>query len=158
MAIKNQKYNEENLSQLVKQSRSFAQVIQALGLKMTGGNYRHVKHYIKFYDLDTSHFTGQGWNSGDSKIVTRTAQPLEEILVEKSTYTNTASLHRRLVSQGLLQNCCQICNLTNWLGRPLTLHLDHINGNHIDNRIENLRILCPNCHAQTETYSNKKRI
>lgn len=77
---------------------------------------------------------------------------MKDILVENSTYTNTSSLRGRLIKEGLKENKCELCNIENWCGKPLSFHLDHINGDNMDNRIENLRILCPNCHSQTDTY------
>lgn len=82
--------------------------------------------------------------------------PLEQILVEHSTYTNRDTLKGRLLRTGLLQPHCYICGITNWLGKLLSLHLDHINGVKNDNRIGNLRLLCPNCHSQTDTYGAKR--
>lgn len=83
--------------------------------------------------------------------------PLEEILVENSTYLNTWRLKKKLVKVGLLEDKCIVCSQGNgWNGKPLSLHLDHINGINNDHRLENLRILCPNCHSQTETYAGKK--
>lgn len=158
MRIRNKKYLKENLETLVKGSSSNADVIRKLGLKLTGGNYRHVMSYIQLYGIDTSHFTGGAWNKGERYRPICPAQPLEEILVEKSTYKSSTKLKEKLQAAELLPRFCQICKLSTWQDRPLGLHLDHINGNHIDNRIENLRILCPNCHSQTTTFSNKKRV
>ena len=82
---------------------------------------------------------------------------LEEILVENSTYKNTSRLKERLINEKYLEYKCECCgNIGEWQGKPLALQLDHKNGNHQDNRIENLRLLCPNCHTQTETYGSKR--
>jgi 5-methylcytosine-specific restriction endonuclease McrA len=68
---------------------------------------------------------------------------------------NRKHVKARLISAGLLANNCQACGLTHWLGRPLSIQLDHVNGIRNDNRLENLRMLCPNCHSQTETYGGR---
>ncbi|MNM09740.1 HNH endonuclease [compost metagenome] len=79
---------------------------------------------------------------------------LEDILVINSTYKNTNRLKDWIVREGLLKYECQECGISpEWNGKPLRLQLDHINGVNNDNRLENLRILCPNCHTQTENYS-----
>ncbi len=83
-------------------------------------------------------------------------QTTESILVENSTYTWTGGLKKRLLKEGLLQYRCYICGLTEWLGKPISLQLDHENGVRSDCRIENLRLLCPNCHSQTPTFAGKR--
>jgi hypothetical protein len=79
---------------------------------------------------------------------------LETMLTEKST-AQRKTLKSRLITAGLLKNECYKCGISEWLGKPLSLDLDHINGINDDNRLENLRILCPNCHSQTETYRGR---
>lgn len=79
---------------------------------------------------------------------------LEKILVENSTY-QSFKLKNKLLKEGLKECKCEKCNNTEWLGKPIPLELHHINGDRTDNRIENLQILCPNCHAQTDNYRGK---
>lgn len=112
-----------------------------------GGNYAKIKFYIKKYNLDISHFTNEPWNKRKSvKIVQR---PLEEILVENSEHLNQSSLKKRLFRAELKKDICEIC------GREGHNELHHINGDSTDNRIENLQILCPNCHSKTNNYRGK---
>ncbi|HVA33375.1 MAG TPA: HNH endonuclease, partial [Candidatus Baltobacteraceae bacterium] len=68
-----------------------------------------------------------------------------------------AHVKRRLLQAGIVANRCQACGLEEWLGRPLSIHIDHINGDRLDHRLDNLRMLCPNCHSQTDTYGAKNR-
>jgi hypothetical protein len=77
--------------------------------------------------------------------------------VDHSTYANTGYLKRRLISSGLLRAACYECGISEWRGRKLALHLDHVNGVGDDHRLENLRLLCPNCHSQTETYCGRNK-
>ena len=84
--------------------------------------------------------------------------PLNEIFEGKHPKTKTVRLKKRLLAEGLLKNKCSACGVPDsWNRKPLVLELDHINGNSKDHRLENLRILCPNCQSQTSTFRNKKR-
>jgi hypothetical protein len=111
-------------------------------------------HFIRL-GPDTSHFTGQGHLRGKTHSWTP-RRPLNEILVQNSTYRDNKKLKRRLLKEGLLTNHCYICGLEPiWLGEPLVLVLDHINGDALDYRLENLRLLCPNCNSQQATFAGR---
>lgn len=148
-------YTNEEFKKAVEESLSLADVMRKLGLKVGGANYATVNRKIKSLGLDTSHFTGQGWNVGNRYRQIKPAQPLKEILVKDSTYVSTSKLKIRLLKEGLKEYKCEMCGNTEWQGNPIPLELHHINGDHSDLRIENLQILCPNCHAFTDNYRGK---
>jgi Zn finger protein HypA/HybF involved in hydrogenase expression len=155
--MRKSKYNKEILEPIVTKCRSIGQVLDQLGLKRTGGNYQNIKRHIKINGIDTSHFLGMGWNKGDTfGLVKRNTIPLSEIL-RKGSHYNSSRLRLRLIKEGIKKNKCELCSQGSlWNNKKLTMHLDHINGERTDNTIENLRILCPNCHSQTETYCRKE--
>ena len=152
MTTKRTKADYENA---VKKSMSIAGMCRYLGLKPCGGNYKIMHKAIKEYDLDINHFTGQGWNT-DLHFKPVEAKPIEDILVADSNY-QSYKLKRRLIQEGLKDNICERCKLPEWQGVPIPLELHHINGNNRDNRLENLQLLCPNCHALTESYRGKNK-
>ena len=136
-------------------STSIAGVLRALGRQPGGDTYVAIKHAIARLDLSTEHFKGQGWRKGNTAAV-RPAVPLEEVLV-KGRPTSTHNLRLRLIRNGVKEARCERCGIVEWMGRPAPLQLDHINGDRCDNRLENLRILCPNCHSQTDTWCGKNQ-
>jgi hypothetical protein len=146
------KFNREELEEIVKSVLSIAEICRRLDIRPVGGNYKTIKKYINLYEIDISHFTGQGWNKGLRYRPFNKIIYISDILVEHSTYTNTHRLKIRLIKEGLKDSRCELCGIDSWCDKPISLHLDHINGNNMDNRIDNLRILCPNCHSQTSTY------
>ena len=151
------KIEKEELEEIVKNALSIAEVCRMLNMSSGGGNYKTVKKYINLYEINISHFTGQGWNVGERYKSINKTYDIYDILVEDSPYKSTSTLKCRLIKEGLKENKCEICGIEEWCGKKISFHLDHINGNNKDNKIENLRVLCPNCHSQTDTYCKKKK-
>lgn len=149
-------WKEEQLRQATKQSTSIRQVLALLGLREAGGNYAQIKKYLSFYKIDTGHFKGKAWNKG-LRGIGKPRIPLEQILIKNSTY-QSYKLKNRLFAAGLKTAYCEECGWTMKAtdGR-LPLELDHINGDSRDNRLENLRILCPNCHSLKPTHRGRNR-
>jgi hypothetical protein len=156
--MKLRKYTLESLKKAISESRSKRQVLMKLGVVPAGGNYHTLNKAIEHFQLDTSHFDGQGWNKNNwSKTLIYTPlRKLDDLLKEGVRYSSHR-LRIRLIKSGLKEPMCEKCGITEWNGEPAPLELDHVNGCHTDNRIENLRILCPNCHAQTSTYRGKNK-
>jgi hypothetical protein len=150
------KWTEEQFRDAVAKSVSVAQVIRALGLSPSGGSYGTVVHWIAAWDLNVSHFTGQAW------VGTRPGRPvpgqkyaLETIFCENSSYP-TSRLLAILLREALRERRCEQCGLAKWQEQPISLEVDHVNGVRNDHRLENLRVLCPNCHALTPTWRGRK--
>lgn len=147
-------YTEEDLRRSVRRSTSRRQVLIALGLKPQGGNYATVGREIERLGLNTSHFSPV---SGHKKNLSFPgAKPLKAYL-KKGTTIQSFKLRKRLLREGIFEHLCSQCGRRTWLGQDIPLELDHINGNPEDNRLENLRMLCPNCHAQTPTYRGRNQ-
>lgn len=150
-------YSDEDFINAVKSSFSLRSVLSKLNLKPSGGNYSVAKRRILLLGLDISHFTGKGHLKGKHHTWAKKT-PLDEILVKDSRYGGGSSqLKKRLFDAGLLHKICYNCGLTKWMGKPIPLELEHINGDRFDNRLFNLSILCPNCHAFTETYRGRNK-
>jgi 5-methylcytosine-specific restriction endonuclease McrA len=153
----NYKISDDDFIAAVKSSISIRETLLKLGLVETGSAYRVFKNRIAAMNLDTSHLLGNGYLKDRTHNWTPSI-PLEEILVKDSLYHNTNSLRKKLIRKGHLQNRCLECeNGNTWNGKPITLQLDHINGDSSDNRLINLRILCPNCHSQTKTFAGRNK-
>lgn len=146
--------SDEEFKTIVCEANSYSDCLRALGLGTKGGSSTDVlKDRIKELECDISHFDKTAIKKPSNNI----KYTLDEILVENSTYKNTSRLKSRLVREGRLEYKCEKCGISEWLGQPLSLQLDHQNGNNTDNRIENLRFLCPNCHSQTSTFAGRNK-
>lgn len=147
-------WSKDQLKRAVKVSKSYRQVIGLLRLKMAGGNFDQVKKYIKEYSLDTKHFTGKVWNKG-LKFEMKPRISLEKILAKNSNY-QSFKLKKRLFLAKLKEPRCEKCGWAKMsIDGRVPLELDHVNGDRHDNRIENLRILCPNCHSLQLTHRGR---
>ena len=149
---KPRKWDLADLPKIVEQSHSIREVIKRLGLIPAGGNYQQVQKYIKQLELDTSHFLGQAIHRGRNFGPKR---PLSDYL-EKGVPIQSHKLKLRLIADGVFEHKCANCGITEWNGLPTPLELEHKDGNHHNNSLNNLELLCPNCHAQTDTYRGKK--
>lgn len=145
-------YHEENLREIISISTNIGDVLNRLNLRRAGGNYKVVNDYIKKYNIDTSHFDYKKFKIGQPP---KNKTPLSDILIEGSDYSRS-NLKKRLYDEGILERKCCLCGQDeNWNGMKISLILDHINGIHNDNRLENLRIVCPNCNAGLETFAGR---
>lgn len=151
-------WTDNEFIEAVKSSLSYAQVIRKLQLKVAGSNYDTVKRKIEELGLDTSHMTGQGWNQGERFTLLKKSTPLSEILVKHSPFVNANHLKERLLKEGIKERKCEYCGNTEWMGKPIALELHHINAVKDDQRLENLVLLCPNCHALTDNYRGKNKL
>lgn len=152
------KYTEEQFIQAWLSSKTVGEVARKLGCNHSGGGHVVLRAAALELNLSADHMIDYGLNTGPGYNHVRFI-PLSQILIARSTYSNIARLKIRLLRQGLLEAKCygQDCGITHWRGKPISLQLDHINGNNLDHRIENLRLLCPNCHSQTETFAGKNK-
>jgi len=146
-------WEKENVEKIINESKSQKEVLEKMGLRSAGSNFSTLKKYIELYELDTSHFKrcyeDMVLFNGENKI------SLCDVLIENSTY-DRRSLKDRLYNEGLKERKCELCGQgEEWTGKHMSLILDHINGIHNDNRIGNLRIVCPNCNATLDTHCGK---
>lgn len=151
----NIKYTKEMLEPLVKESVCVVDVIRKLGLRESGGSHSHLSRKIREYGIDMSHFTGKTASRGRNHCNRRSWKDTL-ILRDSGKRQHAIYLRRALIDYGR-EYKCEICGLyPMWNGKELRIQVDHKSHNWLDDRPENLRFVCPNCHTQTEGYNGSK--
>lgn len=154
--MRKRSWTTEQLKIATQNSLSLRQVLIKLGLREAGGNYEQIKKYLKEEQINTEQFKGRAWNKG-LRGIGKPLIAIQKILV-KDSYFQSFKLKKRLFTEGLKFPYCEECG---WARKTedgyLPLELDHINGDRHDNRLENLRILCPNCHSLKPTHRGRNR-
>jgi len=158
------KYTKEILEDAVKDCRSWRQTLEKLGLSKTGGGmYTFIQRLVKYHNVDVSHFSSKGWAKGKTvktdKGVARSVRKRRYdetlIFIKNSTY-QTSNLYNRLLEMGW-ENKCNVCGLFElWNDKLIRLHVHHIDGDNSNHVLNNLELICPNCHSQTNTYCGNK--
>ncbi len=146
-------YTDQEVRDAVASSYSIREVLKKLGLVPAGGNYKCLKDLLSKLNIDTTHFTGKLWNKGKKLHPKRDI----EAYLSNDYKMQSHKLRLRLIKEGIFEAKCYSCQNVSWLDKPIALELEHINGDHSDNTLSNLTLLCPNCHAQTKTYRGKNK-
>ena len=149
-------YSLSDVKQAVAENKSIAGVLRQLGLCPIGGNYRTIKRFLLDNKIDTSHFTGQGWNVGLGFRPNKGISD-QDLFVRHSSYKCSWRLREHYKRVTAISHC-EKCGLDSWQGQHIPLEIHHINGVNTDNRLENLQLLCPNCHALTNNYRGRAKL
>lgn len=148
------KYSDEQILEASKNARSVTEIMRKIGMCPTGYAHNRFKHRLRNLGVDVDSMPGAAWNAGLKSSPKRSTK---EYLKLDGPFISTSKLRQKLINDGILKNRCDECDLgPEWNNKPLSMQLEHINGNRRDNRLNNLRILCPNCHTQTPTHSKIK--
>lgn len=147
------KCTKKEIKTAINKSVSLAELLKNLNIGISGGNYATIKTLIKKFKLNTSHFLGQAINKGKKFGYKRS---IEDYLSNK-IYITSHALRLRLLEEKYFEHKCYSCGLKKWLGKPIPLELEHKNGIHEDNTLENLTLFCSNCHALSPFYCGKNK-
>lgn len=143
-------WTDEDLTKAVAESQSFREIILRLGLVVAGGQYDSIKSHCSRLGLSLDHLKGQSHGSSKNR------RWRDEDIYVKDSPLHRSSLKKRALLDGIIKNECAICEVkSEWMGQPLMCVLDHINGDGNDHRLKNLRMLCPNCNSQQDTFAGR---
>ncbi|MFD3652693.1 HNH endonuclease [Streptomyces sp. NPDC058620] len=148
---------EDALRAAVPEATSYAEVMRTLSLEVNDTNHRRVRRKVLQLKLDTSHFKRRSWGAARVHEPQPIALKTLVVMPSGSARANRPRLHRALQEIGVPYQCASCGSTGEWLGQSITLQIDHISGDWLDNRAENLRYPCPNCHALTETWCRNRR-
>lgn len=148
------KFTKEQCEKAASENFTIAGAFKSLGLTEAGGSYHAIHRHFKKYNIDYSHFLGQAHFRGQ---LLGHQKPVEHYLVNGKS-VSSHGLKLRLLKEGIFERKCYRCNGVEWNGAPIPIELNHRDGNHINNELANLEILCPNCHAQEPTHSGKNKV
>jgi hypothetical protein len=152
--VSGSRFTEGEAREAIAAADCWAEALRLLGMCVAGGNHKTIQRAAARWNISTEHFDARAVRARASR---RGRPPLEEILVQGSTYKRDR-LKERLYEEGLKARACELCGQTElWRGNKISLILDHINGDATDNRLENLRIACPNCAATFDTHCGKNK-
>lgn len=150
----NNRYTEQNLRNAAAQCDSFAGLCRHFGVQPSGYMQTWLIRLVRQHGVNTDHFKGQGWNLGQ---IAKNRQDAWTYLVLDGPKISSTRLKKKLIEAGLKEDKCEDCGLAEWLGKKLTIELDHVNECRRDCRLENLRFRCPNCHAIKTDEFNRHR-
>ncbi len=161
MSIK-YKFTRTELEEKVKSSRSMGHLLSLVGVIAAGGNYATMKNRLINWNIDCTHWgktmkERQGWLKGKTHNFSKKTPSSDLFIQNYYGGITTNAIRNRLIKENIFQHKCYNCNLTEWMGRKIALELEHIDGNRRNNLINNLTLLCPNCHALTPTYRGKNK-
>lgn len=151
---RNSTYTKEQLQDTISTSKTWREVCEKFNKIPRSGMQSHFSKRAKYFGIDHSHFYGSNWSNYVSSL--RKKVPIEQYLV-KGSIIKSGELRNKLIKIGLKKNECEICKISVWNNEPVSLDLDHKNSDHYDNRLENIQLLCPNCHRQETLKRIKER-
>lgn len=148
MFMRKYEYKYEDVAKAVKDSLCWKDVLQKLNIPAAGGNWRTIQRVVKRFNIDTSHFDPY-------KAVSRTETYNIEYYFNNRVEIQSFKLLKKLINEGYKEYKCEVCGIVEWNDKPITLQLHHIDGDHLNNALENLQVICPNCHSQTNNFRGK---
>lgn len=146
---------DDKLQEIILDSTSISEVLRKINLKPAGANHIELTNYLKNSNFDTHTLVGRKIKRFDNTGIPK--KKLSQQLSINST-RNSGMIRRRLISEGIKENRCELCGIDSWRGEDIICELHHINGDRSDNRLENLIMLCPNCHSQTSNFRGRNSI